>query len=327
MKKHTIVIIAMPNAMALDIVGPMDVFHNANRVKAMSKRRESCSYDISVVSADRNMQVRTSAGLVISCHQNIYDIGFPIDTLIIGGFSMDYNWDSQPELAAWLKSNHHHIGRIAAVCLGAFLLAKAGLLDGRKATTHWMNTHQLGQLFSQISVQSGPIYVKDDNLYTSAGASAGIDLCLALIEEDNGRAVAIQVAKELVLYLKRTGNQSQFSALLLDQEAVKKPIHELQLWIRENISKDLSNQVLARHAIMSPRNFARIFRAELGITPAKYVEKIRIEAAKRYLEYSSEPLGRIASHCGFSSADAMRKIFMKLIKTTPHLYRRHFGQL
>jgi transcriptional regulator GlxA family with amidase domain len=327
MKKIAVVIIAMPNAMATDIVGPSDVFHNSNRVKEIEHLNQACQYEISVVSASRELQVRTSSGLVLSCEKSIYDIDFKIDTLIVGGFSMRNDWDSQPELVAWLKSNYTGIRRIAAVCLGAFLLAKAGLLDGRSATTHWMNTKQLGALFDHVAVQTGPIYIKDGNVYTSAGASAGIDLSLALIEEDNGRAMAIKIAKELVLYLKRTGNQSQFSNMLLDQEAIKKPIFELQQWIRENLTKDLNNEVLAERAFMSPRNFARIFRSQIGTTPAKYVEKIRVESAKRYLEYSNESLDRIALQCGFTNADAMRKTFLRLIQITPNNYRKHFGQL
>ena len=327
MKKNAIVIIAMPNAMASDIVGPSDVFHNANRVKEIEHLNQACQYEISVVSANRDLQVRTSSGLVLSCEKSIFDIDFKIDTLIIGGFSMRNDWDSQPELVAWLRSNYSSIRRIAAVCLGAFLLAKAGLLDGKNATTHWMNTKQLAALFNNVAVQTGPIYIKDGNVYTSAGASAGIDLSLALIEEDNGRAMAIKVAKELVLYLKRTGNQSQFSNMLLDQEAIKKPIFELQQWIRENLTKDLNNELLAERAFMSPRNFARIFRSQIGTTPAKYVEKIRVESAKRYLEYSNEPLDRIAKQCGFTNADAMRKTFLRLINITPNNYRNHFGQL
>jgi transcriptional regulator GlxA family with amidase domain len=327
MKNLSIVVLAMPNAMALDMVGPSDVFHNANRVKQLDKLTQAVGYDVSLVSVTRDLQVKTSSGLVISCEKSIFDIDTEIDTLIVGGFSMDYDWNSQPELVQWLEDNHGRIRRIAAVCLGAFLLAKAGLLFKKNATTHWMKIDRLERDFQGILVKSGPIYIKDKNIYTSAGASAGIDLSLALVEEDNGRDLAIKVAKELVLYLKRTGSQSQFSAILLDQEAVKQPIYELQQWIRDNLSKDLNNLVLSEKAFMSPRNFARVFHAEIGSTPAKYVEKIRVESARRYLEYSNEPLERIAAQCGFSSADAMRKIFLRILKITPYDYRKRFGQL
>lgn len=327
MEALSVVILAMPNAMALDIIGPSDVFHNSNRVKEMDGVKGAANYKVFVVSVTRELAVRTSSGLVISCDRTIYDIDFAIDTLIVGGFSMEYNWDSLPELVAWLRKRQSGIRRIASICLGAFLLAQAGLLHHKMATTHWSNSKDLETLYSGIDVKLGPIFIKDGNIYTSAGASAGIDLSLALVEEDNGRPIAVKIAKLLVLYLKRTGSQPQVSDMLLDQEAIKRPIYELQEWIKNNLTKNLNNTLLAEKSMMSERNFARVFRFEIGSTPAKYVEKVRVESARRYLEYSNEPLERIAANCGFKSLDTMRKIFLRVLKMTPHFYRKHFGQL
>jgi len=327
MKTRSVVIVAMPNAMALDIVCPSDVFHNANRMNAGMKGAEVVFYDVRIVSATRELRVRTSSGLIVDCEQSIYDIDYRIDTLIIGGFSMDYNWKSQPGLVEWLKRNSPDIRRVSAVCIGAFLLAEAGLLMNKRATTHWLNAEDLRKNYKGIMVNADPIFIKDQNIYTSGGATAGIDLALALVEEDNGRETSLKVAKVLVLYLKRPGNQSQFSDILLHQEATKKPIYDLQQYIKANLREELSVKTLSERAYMSQRNFARVFLNEIGLTPAKYVEKLRIECAKRLLEDSNDSLERIASVSGFKSTDTMRKIFLRNFKLTPFDYRNLFGRI
>lgn len=327
MKTRSVVVIAMPNAMALDIICPSDVFHNANRVVENERGGGNKAYEVTIVSATRELNIRTSSGLVISCEKSIYDIDYRIDTLLIGGFSMDYDWSSQPELVAWLKTNYSDIRRICAVCIGAFLLAEAGLLQNKKATTHWLNCHELEHSYEGILVNPDPIFIKDQNIYTSGGATAGIDMALSLVEEDNGRDLALKIAKILILYLKRPGNQSQFSGILLHQESAKKPIFELQQWIKSNLREDITVQTLSEKVFMSPRNFSRVFMAEIGLTPAKYVEKLRIEYAKRLLEDSSESLSKISLQSGFKTADNMRKIFLRNFKITPFDYRNLFGRL
>ena len=327
MKTRSVVIVAMPNAMALDIICPSDVFHNANRMNNEIANMDSVIYDLCIASPSRELDVRTSSGLVIRCEKSIFDIHYPIDTLIIGGFSMDYNWKSQPELVNWIKKNHNDIRRVCAVCLGAFMLAEAGLLQNRRATTHWLNAQTLRLSYLGIQVNSDLIFIKDQNIYTSGGATAGIDLALALVEEDNGREVALKVAKVLVLYLKRPGNQSQFSDILLHQEASKKPILELQQWIKSNLREDLTVKMLSEKVFMSHRNFARVFLNETGLTPAKYVEKLRTECAKRLLEDSNDPIERIAAISGFKSVDTMRKIFVRNFSLTPFDYRNLFGRI
>jgi len=327
MRTLSIVIVAMPDAMALDIICPSDVFHNANRLSADEKSDRKINYNVVIVSATKDLLVKTNSGLVIQCERSIYDIDFRIDTLIIGGFSMEYDWKSQPGLVKWIRENHVDIRRVCAVCIGAFVLAEAGLLEHKKATTHWLNANDLERSYQNILVNPDPIFIKDQNVYTSGGASAGIDLALALVEEDNGRELSLKIAKTLVLYLKRPGNQSQFSDILLHQEATKKPIADLQQWIKNNLKAELTVKSLSEKVFMSQRNFARVFHTEIGLTPAKYIEKLRIECAKRLLEDSNEPLERIAATCGFHSADTMRKIFLRNIKVTPFDYRNLFGTL
>ncbi|RYG02910.1 MAG: GlxA family transcriptional regulator, partial [Chitinophagaceae bacterium] len=268
-----------------------------------------------------------SSGLVISCQQSIDTVDFPIDTLIIGGFSMDYDWKSQPGLVNWLRANAHSIRRIAAVCLGAFLLAESGLLKNKKATTHWLNYRELQTSYEEILVDPDPIFIKDGNVYTSAGATAGIDMSLSLVQEDHGRDVVLKIAKILVLYLQRPGNQSQFSELLMQQESAKKPIAALQQWIKAHLREPISNQMLAEQVSMSPRNFARVFLAETGFTPAKYIERLRLEYSKRYLEESNDTLEETAEQCGFGTADRMRKIFIRNYQMTPLDYRQFFGKV
>ncbi len=204
------------------------------------------------------------------------------------------------------------------------LLARAGLLDGRRATTHWNWCHTLIKRAPRASVESDPIFVRDENIYTSAGVTAGMDLALALVEEDHGSRLALQVARNLVLYLRRPGGQSQFSAALSLQLTDRKPLRELESWVLDNLHKPLSVPVLAQRVAMSPRNFARVFTKEMKITPAKFVERLRVEAARRRLEESQNSMEMIASECGFGNVNAMRNVFQRALRTPPGQYRRHF---
>lgn len=326
MQKRLIVIIAMPDALALDIIGPSDVFSCARQITEQADPGFlGGNYELIIASATEQLNVVTNSGLTIMCQKSIFDICETIDTLVIGGFSYDHNWQKFPELTNWLKTNSEQIKRICSVCVGAFVLAESGLLKNRRATTHWKFSQELGTSYENIQVDPDPIYIKDDNVYTSAGASAGIDLALALVEEDFGREVSLQIAQTLVMYLRRPGNQSQFSSLLSRQVSSKKPIRELQQWIGEHLKENLDVESLAERVSMSPRNFARVFASETGMTPAKYIEKIRVESSKRYLEDTHFSLAQIAQECGFGSPDTMRNIFMRNLKTTPYDYRNLFG--
>ena len=317
---------AIPNSLALDITGPLDVFSCANKwLNYHGNKLITYNYDVMVVSATKQTDIVTNSGLTIACCNSIYDIQHPIDTLLVAGFSADHNWKKYPELVSWLATKIPGIRRVCSVCIGAFVLAETGILKGKQATTHWHFCQQLREDYEDIKVDPNPIFVKDGKLYTSAGASAGIDLALALVEEDFGRKVSLQIAQTLVLYFKRSGNQMQFSNLLSQQLSSKKPIKELQLWIIDNLKTTLDVESLAERISMSPRNFARVFLIEVGVTPAKYIEKMRIETSKRYLEETTLSLDVIAENSGFGSTDTMRKIFVKHFNTTPSLYRSFFG--
>jgi transcriptional regulator GlxA family with amidase domain len=217
-----------------------------------------------------------------------------------------------------------HTRRLCSICTGAYLLASAGLLDGKRATTHWRHVESFARQHPRVLWDPNPIWVQDGRFYTSAGISAGMDLALALIEEDYGSALALAVARHMVIFLRRPGSQAQFSVALAAQAAERKSLQDLQVWIAENLAKDLSVEMLAERAAMSSRNFARVFARELGNTPARYVEQARVEAARTQLAASGDSVDQIASRCGFSSAEVLRRSFLRHFKVAPSQYRKHF---
>src|SRR5262249_12320992 len=229
-------------------------------------------------------------------------------------------------LSAWLRKVQPQVKRLGAVCVGAFLLAEAGLLDGRRATSHWRVGRELAARYPGVRVEHDPLWVKDGNMYTSAGISAGIDLALAWVEEDCGAGLAHEAARELVLFLRRPGGQPQVSVSLSSQSSEMRSIRELQIWIAENLAKRLSVQVLAERMAMSDRNFERVLRREVGTTPSQYVLQMRVEAARRELERMDRGIKQIASGNGFGSVDVMRRAFVRLLGITPRRYREVAGE-
>jgi transcriptional regulator GlxA family with amidase domain len=225
------------------------------------------------------------------------------------------------ELSAWLKKTAGTVRRVGAVCVGAFLLAEAGLLDARRATAHWKFGRELAARYPRVRVEHEPLWVKDGNIYTSAGISAGIDLALAWAEEDCGAALAHEAARELVLFLRRPGGQPQVSVSLASQASAMASIRELQIWIAEHLTELLTTQDLAQRMSMSVRNFERVFTRETGTAPAQYVLQLRVEAARRHLERTDRGLKQVAAAAGFSSADVMRRAFVRLLGLTPARYR------
>jgi transcriptional regulator GlxA family with amidase domain len=215
-------------------------------------------------------------------------------------------------------------GRVASVCTGAFLLAEAGLLDGRRATTHWKSAALLAQRHPTVDVDPDPIFVRDGDVWTSAGVTAGMDLALAMVEADRGSDVALAVARNLVMYVQRPGGQAQFSAALQAQRAERDALRDLQAWLPDHLDTDLTVEQLARRVAMSPRHFARVFAAESGITPARYVEELRVEAARRLLETTARSVDDIASVCGFGTSETMRRAFVRSVRVPPTEYRRRF---
>jgi len=247
-----------------------------------------------------------------------------IDTLLVAGGRGTAAALRDRPLIAWLRSMAPRVRRVGSVCSGSFLLAEAGLLDGRRATTHWGWCDTLAKQYPAVTVAPDPIFVRDGNVYTSAGVTAGMDLALALVEEDHGRALALEVARQLVMFLRRPGGQSQFSAQLAVQSADREPLRELQAWITEHPDADLSVPTLARRVAMSPRNFARVFTREVGMTPARFVESVRVEAARRRLEESAHGVDSVATACGFGTAESMRRAFLRIVRVPPAAYRHRF---
>jgi transcriptional regulator GlxA family with amidase domain len=317
-----VVTVVFPQLQALDLVGPMEVFSGASRLLART-RSDDPGYSVSVASHGGGL-VPTSSGLALATEDAETALRPPVDTLIVAGGEGSRAAVRDDALVALLRLAAPRARRVASVCTGAFLLAGAGLLDGRRAVTHWASCDALSRLHPGVQVERDPIYVRDGNVYTSAGVTAGMDLALALVEEDLGHEVALTVARWLVLFLHRPGNQSQFSTHLSAQLADHQAIRELQGWMAGHLAADLSVEALAERAAMSPRNFARCFRREVGTTPARYVETLRLEAARRRLEESRQPIEGVAAGCGFGTAETMRRAFIRALGTGPAEYRRRF---
>ena len=245
-----------------------------------------------------------------------------IDTLLVVGGVNIWTGESNPQLLRWLCEQSNKVRRLGSVCTGAFVLAKAGLLDGRRATTHWCFTQKLKDEHPKVSVDPDPIFVRDGKIVTAAGVTSGIDLCLSLVEEDLGLDIALRVARALVLFVRRSGGEKQFSTALAFQSSSKIPLRELPIWIVENLDKPLSIDQLASRMGMSVRNFSRTFAREFGSTPAKFVARLRVETAKRLLEDSEKSMEQVAVECGFGSVDSMQRNFRQETDRPPRTFRR-----
>jgi transcriptional regulator GlxA family with amidase domain len=310
---RTILIAAFPRVQTLDVFGPAEVFATA------SKLRGDDAYDLRVVASEPGL-VRTSS---VPLHAEALDDG-PIDTLLVPGGRGVLDACEDERFVAWVQAAAGRARRVTSVCTGAFLLARAGLLDGRRATTHWASCAELARLHPEVTVEPDPIYVRDGNVTTSAGVTAGMDLALALVEEDLGRELALEAARWLVVFLKRPGGQAQFSAQLAAQMAEREPLRELQAWLPDHLTEDLSVPALARRAGMSERHFARAFRDETGMTPAAYVEAARVERARIALESGALPVETIAAQTGFGTVETLRRAFRRRVGVSPADYRTRF---
>ncbi len=323
-RTRRIVFVAAPGVEILDLVGPLQVFARASEMHARANPASARIYSVEVVTISSRRSIISNCGLRITAHRTFREVRGKIDTLLVaGGDAVEQN-ETSSEAVRWLKKICSRTRRIGSVCTGAMLLARAGLLDGRRATTHWNWCHTLIKRAPRARVESDPIFVRDENVYTSAGVTAGMDLALALVEEDHGSRLALQVARNLVLYLRRPGGQSQFSAALSLQLTDRKPLRELEAWVLDNLQKPLTVPLLAERVAMSPRNFARVFTNEMKNTPARFVERLRVEAARRRLEESQNSMETIADECGFGSVNLMRTVFQRTLKIAPGQYRRHF---
>lgn len=324
--KH-IAFLVIPDVTLLDVTGPYEVFSQTLELLKLKGEESEAKYALHTLSVTGSKLVSTASGMEIQCEGNIKSLSYEIDTLLIPGVPNshmeDYRLDDK--VYKWIYGQSLKVRRICSVCTGTFLLAEAGILSGKKATTHWELCDLLTNKYPDIEVDNNPIFVKDGNVYTSAGISSGMDLALALVEEDFGKKLALEVARQMVLYLKRPGSQSQYSTVLTHQNIDYKPIQDIGSWILEHLNENITVETLAEHSSMSARNFARVFVRETGISPAKYINKLRIEKACRYLVDSQLSLKEIADMCGLGSVDNMRKVFLKYIYISPADYRRNFG--
>ncbi len=322
-----IIFVAGPGTEILDLVGPLQVFARASDMYCRENPSARPIYSIEVVSISSNRSLMANCGLRFAADKTFRYTYGKIDTLLVaGGDAIEQN-EINPEAVRWLKRIAARTRRVGSVCTGAMLLARAGLLDGRRATTHWNWCQTLIKRAPRADVDPDPIFVRDENIYTSAGVTAGMDLALALVEEDHGSQLALQVARNLVLYLRRPGGQSQFSAALSLQGTDRKPLRELEAWVLDHLDQPLTVPVLAQRVAMSPRNFARVFTKEMKTTPAKFVERLRVEAARRRLEESQNSMEMIAAECGFGKVNSMRNVFQRALKIPPGQYRRHFRRM
>lgn len=315
-------ILTFPGVLLLDVAGPAQVFETASRV--LADRGGGPGYRV-VTASLRGGPVVSDTGIALSSVSH-RDAG-PADTLLVPGGSAIKRAEADGALLDAIRSAAAGARRTASVCLGAFLLAAAGLLDGRRAATHWRYCDQLRARYPAIRVEADPIFVRDGPIWSSAGVSAGIDLTLALVEEDHGHAVALEVARRLVVFLKRPGGQAQFSRTLRAQQSDGSgdfaPLHA---WMADHLSADLRVERLAERSAMSPRSFARLYAARTGRTPARAVEAMRLEAACRLLtEQPSTPVARIAERCGFGDDERMRRAFLRGLGVSPSDYRARFG--
>lgn len=308
-----VVIVVFEGLQALDAIGPAEVFSQASRLG-------DPGYEVELV----GRQAAMTNGLTLSPVTRFDDARGSLDTLLVAGGRGVGRAQHDAELIAWVQDAASRSRRVASVCTGAFILARAGLLDGRRATTHWDSCALLARRHPAVTVEPDPIFVRDGDVYTSAGVTAGMDLALALVEEDMGADVAMEVARRLVLFARRPGGQAQFSVQLAAQAARPGPLRDLQAWIAEHPAADLSVPALARRVHMSPRTLARAFAREVGMTPGAYVEALRVEQARSRLESGPASLASVARACGFGTTETMRRAFHRRLGVAPADYRTRF---
>lgn len=317
-----VVFVIYPGVTLLDVTGPVQAFSSANNTEIAGGRR---IYEVVIASPE-------GGPVLTDCMVDLWSvtleqaIGKPIDTLIVAGGDGVFDALEQTTLVPWIKAQSADCRRIASTCMGSFLTAAAGLLNGQSVTTHWRQVEELQRRFPEIDVKRDPLFMRNGNMWSSAGVTAGIDLALAMIEEDMGHEAAMQVAQALVVFFKRPGGQSQFSEVLTIQAAEKEGMFaDLHAWIAGHLQSDLSVPNLAARLAMSPRSFSRKYKERIGVTPAKTVELMRVDAAKRLLARSSQSLDKVALNAGFINGQRLRRGFQRHVGTSPLAYREKFG--
>jgi transcriptional regulator GlxA family with amidase domain len=321
MRQRAVAIVALPGVQLLDVSGPLDVLAEAN------SRSGGTPYELMVIAAEPG-PIRSSSGVrLMPDHVIGVDAEMELDTLLIAGCPNAVDVPADGEVVDWLRRRAPVARRFGSVCSGAFFLAEAGLLDGRCVTTHWAVAEELARRYPSVRVDADAIHVRDGALRTAAGVTAGLDLALALVEEDLGHEIAMRVAGQLVMFFKRPGGQMQFSRKGEAVPAGRAALQELQRWVAANPALDHSVVSLAKRMDLSPRHFARLFRSEVGITPATWVENARVSAARRLLEGGHAAPKQVAAHCGFADADTLRRAFARHVGVTPAEYRKRFARI
>ncbi len=310
-------------AEVLDVAGPLEVFNVANTVVQQTQPLAPASYVTSVLACSKG-PINVSSGLRLCVDQRLQDFQGPVDTLFVAGGTGVQAASRNTSLVKWLKTWASKARRVASVCTGTFLLAEAGLLDGKRVTTHWAAAEELQRQFPSVSVDADSLFIRAGNIYTSAGVTAGIDLALAMVEEDLGREVSLAIARGLVVFLRRPGGQKQFSHHLRSQTQSSSGFANLVDWLISGLDKSISVESMAKRCSMSPRHFARLFRQELRVTPAKFLEQLRLEKARLLLEQNILPIKAVAASCGFTSSEQFRRSFQRNLHTNPCDYHTHF---
>lgn len=307
-----VVIVGPSPVQVLDVTGPLEVFSNAP------------DYEIQLANPGLERVLRTNRGVVLADAVPIADVQIPIDTLVIVGGPGAESGSYEPGFIAWIAEVARHSRRVASICTGAFLLAEAGLLDGKQAVTHWSFCDRLAREYPKVVVRPEPIYLRDGSIYTSAGITAGIDLSLALVEEDHGHQTALKIARFLVMFLVRPGGQAQYSHMLSHQAITSQPLRELQVWMLQHLREELNVESLAGRIGMSARHFTRVCLRETNMNPGQFVDRMRVEAAQQIIDGSSRGLKEVADSCGFKTADAMRRTFLRVLGVTAAEYASRF---
>lgn len=313
---------AYADAQILDVTGPLEVFGRAGRWLRDKAITPDLAYTVEIVAREAG-PIRTSSGIRLIAERAFREVKSADTLLVTGGIGFREAMQDAAAIA-WIRRMAKRTKRVGSICTGAMVLAQTGLLDGKRATTHWAYCQEFAATSQVEQVCADMIFVRDGNVCTSAGVTSGMDMALAMVEEDWGQPVALAVAQELVMYLKRPGGQSQFSRQLAAQFSDNDRLRELQLWMLEHLDEDLSVPVLAQRSAMSERNFARRFVDAVGLAPGKYVEQARVDAARRVLEQTDLDISRIAARCGFGSAETMRRVFVKHLAVPPSEYRERF---
>ncbi|MGH0032801.1 MAG: GlxA family transcriptional regulator [Myxococcota bacterium] len=322
-RRRRIVVVTNPAARSLEYMGPLQVFDEA-RLFLDHYGRSDLAYEVEVVSTGSG-SIYDRKGLSIAAPTPYHRVRGRVDTLLFQAVDEHDACLRDERFIAWVAKMSRRVRRIVSICTGSFILAEAGVLDGRRATTHWCACADFRRRYPQVTLERDPIYVRDGHVYTSAGATSGMDLAIALVEEDYGTEFARRVAQGLVMFLRRPGNQAQFSVQVATEVPDAGAAREIQSYVFDHLEGDLRVEALAERFGMSPRNFTRVFTRRVGLAPGRYVEQCRLERARQYLEETDEPLGEIAARCGYATPDGLRLAFERNLGVTPSAYRRRFA--